>query len=308
MVCQLLGCQYLQALALDMFSRTALSQSTKASNANIRRFLATEVDATSTSNLGSNEISRVKKAEGPILHTSIILNRSPIITRTPTSFERAYYAYQARIHRALHNPFPYEFYFKQGSPLESRFNLEERRRERKAFGAPFGLDSSEKNAATELAESSLRDEEEETMPRIHEADVKGDLKNLNRRSQRNIYLLLLQKENGRNVWRFPQVTAEKGELLHIAAMKGLDVECGNHMDSWIVSRNPIGAFHPPVSEAATGTSQKDVVFFYKAHIMAGQVRPDRTHTQDFAWLTKGEIGTRVDKNYWLCIKDMLSDF
>jgi large subunit ribosomal protein L46 len=53
---------------------------------------------------------------------------------------------------------------------------------------------------------------------------------------------------------------------------------------------------------------QDVVFFYKAHIMAGQVRPNRTQAQDFAWLTKGEIKTRVDENYWLGIKDMLSDF
>src|SRR6266849_3783603 len=58
-------------------------------------------------------------APRPKLHTAVILNRSPILTRTPTSFERAYYAYQARIQRALHNPFPHDFYFKPGSLLES---------------------------------------------------------------------------------------------------------------------------------------------------------------------------------------------
>ncbi|KAH7927741.1 hypothetical protein BV22DRAFT_1060488 [Leucogyrophana mollusca] len=289
-----------------MFSRTTLSTYKWCANACFRRSFATEVGA--TSNVSPSDISHSKKSGSPALHTSIILNRSPIITRTPSPFERAYYAYQARIHRALHNPFPYEFYFKQGSPLETRFNIEERRRERKAFGTPFGVDTSEKSEATELAEASLRDEDEETLPRIHEADLKNDFKNLNRRGQRNLYLMLLKKESGSDVWRFPQGGVNKGELLHHAATRGLDAECGTHMDSWIVSRNPIGVFHPPSQEPRIDSAQQEVVFFYKAHIMAGQVRPDRTRTQDFAWLTKGEIGTRVDPDYWLGIKDLLSDF
>lgn len=49
------------------------------------------------------------------------------------------------------------------------------------------------------------------------------------------------------------------------------------------------------------------MFFYKAHIMAGQVRP-AANIQDFAWLTKQEIERRVDREYWENVKDMLSDF
>jgi len=271
------------------------------------RGLATEVSAVSAApEVVQGDATLSKKTARPILHTGIILNRSPIITRTPTAFEKAYYTYQARIHRALHNPFPYEFYFKQGSPLESRFNIEERRRERKAFGAPFGMQKGEINEAEKLAEATMRDEEE-AMPRIHEADTNSDFKHLNRRGQRNLYLLLQTQENGSAVWRFPQGNVEKGELLHHAATRGLEAECGNNMDTWIVSRNPIGVFHPP-SPVNADSAEKDVVFFYKAHIMAGQVRPNRTHAQDFAWLTKGEIKTRVDTDYWLGIKDMLSDF
>ena len=51
-----------------------------------------------------------------------------------------------------------------------------------------------------------------------------------------------------------------------------------------------------------------VTFFYKAHILAGQVRPDNQHICDFAWLTKQEIPSRVEETYWLGVKDMLSDF
>ena len=155
----------------------------------------------------------------PNLHTAIILNRSPLITRTPTPFEKAFYAYQARIHRALRNPFPTEFYFKQGSPLETRFNIEERRRERKAFGAPFGLDpSEERNEATELMEIAMKDEVDESTPRVHSADETNDLKNLNRRGQRNLYLLLKTQEHGKDVWRFPQGNVEKDEFLHVVSI------------------------------------------------------------------------------------------
>ena len=60
---------------------------------------------------------------------------------TPTPFENAFYKYQQRIARTLHNPFPYDFYFKPGSILESRFILEERQRERSLFFPGFGADS-----------------------------------------------------------------------------------------------------------------------------------------------------------------------
>ncbi|KIM53724.1 hypothetical protein SCLCIDRAFT_1222590 [Scleroderma citrinum Foug A] len=255
----------------------------------------------------SDAATRPKKIR-PKLHTAIVLNRSPLLTRAPSPFERAFYAYQARIHRALHNPFPYDFYFKQGSPLEVRFNIEERRRERRAFGVPFGtVKPEDRNEATELMELSLRDEVDQSMLRIHEADTENDLTNLNRKGQRNLYLMLRTNEDGKDVWRFPTGTVEKGELLHVAATRRLDDECGRNMDTWVVSRNPIGVYHPPKPNAAD-SDPKDVVFFYKAHILAGQVRPKESQYQNFAWLTKGEIRQTIDEEYWHGIKDMLSDF
>jgi large subunit ribosomal protein L46 len=98
------------------------------------------------------------------------------------------------------------------------------------------------------------------------------------------------------------------------------------MDTWIVSRNPIGLseIYPPTAPAETAAlpkvlissspapeslshGLKTCVFFLKAHIMAGQVKPGKSVT-DFAWLTKKEIAKRVDERYWHGIKDMLSDF
>ncbi|KAI3610436.1 50s ribosomal subunit l30 [Moniliophthora roreri] len=252
------------------------------------------------------------KPRKPILSTAILLNRSPILTRTSTPFERAYYAYQARIRRALHNPFPYDFYFKQGSILETRFNMEERKRERLAFGPDFGVEDefdAEKAAANKAAAEQLAEQEGENepmMPRVHPSDTARDTKSLDRKGRRNIYLLLQDVEGS---WRFPTGDLAKGELLHQAAHRDLFTECGDHMDAWIVSRNPIGHYKPEPKLSLKGKPlPEEVTFFFKAHIMAGQVKPNVERAKDFAWLTKQEIEPMVSRHYWDGIKDMLSDY
>ena len=50
-------------------------------------------------------------------------------------------------------------------------------------------------------------------------------------------------------------------------------------------------------------------FFFKGHILAGQCQPVAVAgIQDFAWLVKEEIQSRVDADYWEGVKDMLSDY
>ncbi|KAH9997542.1 39S mitochondrial ribosomal protein L46-domain-containing protein [Russula vinacea] len=234
----------------------------------------------------------------PNLHTAVILNRSPILTRTPTSFERAYYAYQARIQRALHNPFPHDFYFKPGSLLESKFNLEERKRDRKAFGPGFGADHPLAPGA-----GFGRDDDETPAPRVHASDVSGDVKSLDRKGQRNLYLLIQQKTDGAAVWKFPETAVVDNELLHESAARDLKTLCGEAMDTWIVSRKPIGLYeiHPSTSLTDAAASPKVCTHY------GGQVRPGESIT-DFAWLTKKEISERVNHQYWGGVKDMLSDF
>jgi large subunit ribosomal protein L46 len=192
--------------------------------------LATDVGTSSTTEAVSSSIDSIppRKPQRPRINVAIILNRSPLITRTPSVFERAYYAYQARIRRALHNPFQYDFYFKQGSPLEIQFNSEERKRERKAFGAPFGeveenLDQVEKDENVGIMVDSQADQREgageKIMPRRHKADEQNDVRSLDREGQRNLYLLLLQKNPTKQLWRFPQGIVEKGQVLHHVRMK-----------------------------------------------------------------------------------------
>ncbi|KAF7338616.1 50S ribosomal subunit L30 [Mycena venus] len=249
-------------------------------------------------------------APKPVLHTAVILNRAPILTPSPTTFERAFYAYQQRIRRALHNPFPSEFYFKQGSLLEARFNAEERFRERIAWGPTYAKKediSPEQKAAEQAAIDQMALQEksdDKLMPRVHPSDAARDYHSLDRKGRRNIYLLIENTQNGKSVWEFPRGEAEQGELLHQAAQRELFAKCGKHMDTWIVARKPIGMYKSPVLDATP--TPENITFFFKAHIMAGQVRPAEG-VKDFAWVTKQEIEKRVKRVYWEGVKDMLSD-
>ncbi|OSD02801.1 hypothetical protein PYCCODRAFT_1452020 [Trametes coccinea BRFM310] len=287
------------------------------------RSLASVAETTSTtaSPAPSSSTSDAGNAPNVVLNAAVVLNRSPILTRTPTLFERAYYAYQSRIQRALFNPFPTDFYFKTGSLLEKKFAKEEKLREREAFGGPWTLKRRKQGptqldedgiliASTDQTENMGEEPIEAPAPRIHESDRTGDVKSLDRMGERNLYLLIRAKDHtGKEVWRFPQGGLQEGEFLHQAALRDLQAECGVNMDTWIVGKKPIAVYQPSLPESVKKTLGGELyTFFLKAHILAGQVRPDGKNVTDFAWLTKQEIEPRVEKDYWASVKDILSDF
>lgn len=57
------------------------------------------------------------------IRAGVILSRPPILTRTPSAFERAFHLYQKRLSERLHAPFAKEFYFRAQQPATIDFNL-----------------------------------------------------------------------------------------------------------------------------------------------------------------------------------------
>jgi large subunit ribosomal protein L46 len=49
------------------------------------------------------------------------------------------------------------------------------------------------------------------------------------------------------------------------------------------------------------------IFYFKSHIFAGQVELDPKEYNDFLWLSKEEMETKVPLEYWGSIRDMLSE-
>ena len=68
----------------------------------------------------------------------------------------------------------------------------------------------EKNVQGE-GEVIKKEELERPMPRITDADRQGDLKSLNRRLERTLYLLV---NSGKGGWTWPSSELEKRESLH----------------------------------------------------------------------------------------------
>jgi hypothetical protein len=172
------------------------------------------------------------KGRLPDIRTGVIINRSPLLTRDRTSFERAFFDYQERIRRTFHNPFPYDFYFKPGSIVESKFTIEERDREREIFYAGFGADS-KFAPQPKLSLDDLRKiarEDDAVASREHESDRTGDIKSLDRKGQRNLYLVLKQTVDSRETWRFPEGAREEGEPLYNVRLSLLPSVSPHHAD------------------------------------------------------------------------------
>ena len=147
------------------------------------------------------------------LQTSLVVARAPLLTTLPTTFESEYYEYQSRLHRALSQPFPANFYFKKGTLLERRFNAEERAREMAAFGEGFGAAVE----GDERLEDIPSDEEAVTfLPRETEADRSNNFKSLNRRGERTLYLLVkpLKSKAASGAWEFPTWEVGSTQPLH----------------------------------------------------------------------------------------------
>lgn len=58
-----------------------------------------------------------------------------------------------------------------------------------------------------------------------------------RRGQDEVYLVV-QDKSGK--WGFIQAELESGEALHQAATRALEKSLGDNMDTWMVTRKPIG--------------------------------------------------------------------
>lgn len=170
--------------------------------------------ATSSSNAASSSSTKII--------SSLILSRPPLILREPTKFEQAYHEYNRQLSEALQQPFPKDFYFKKGSAAEKRFEEDQAVSPQgfSAIAAAAGKGKEGKKgkdaAPTEAKSTSSAegDSENKPLPRTTEADAKNDVRSLERKLDRTLYLLV--KSKGGKGWKFPakQLTDTKHENLH----------------------------------------------------------------------------------------------
>ncbi|KAJ2726786.1 hypothetical protein GGI07_000297 [Coemansia sp. Benny D115] len=243
---------------------------------------------------GVRAFSSSRMASGT-LRAGVLLQRDPIILQQAKGFEAAADRYFEWLEYISAEKFPRDFFFKKGSSAEAKWmDMEDKRSDEWYF------DKESKPAFKSVKRVFEEDEEVtegpkliELQPRETQADVTGDVKSLERKLDRTLYLLVKGK-NGE--WGLPAGAIEGEELVHEAARRNLKDICGGKMSVWMVGNGPVG--HSQIGDQTE--------FFIKGHILAGQAKPNGKSALDFKWATREEVESTVSAEYWKTVKDMLS--
>lgn len=143
---------------------------------------------------------------------------------------------------------------------------------------PAALTDAEEGPDRQRARLRLDTLVEREGSREGEGDRAGDSRSLDRCLARRLYLLV--QVDGR--WQFPQATWAPPEGALDGVLRGVEASCGSELQTHRMGNAPLGH-----ATAGDGTT-----FFYKLMHVAGDVQPaDGT---DFAWLTKEELGEKLD--------------
>ncbi|KAI9706850.1 MAG: 54S ribosomal protein L17 mitochondrial [Bogoriella megaspora] len=162
------------------------------------------------------------------------------------------------------------------------------------------------------ASQSKKEKIEAPLSRVTEADRKGDLRSLDRKGERTLYLLVKNQE-GR--WTLPQARVGVKESFNMAAERVLVQTAGVNMNTWVVGNVPIGMHqyrfpNKTVQYRRDGVEESgERTFFMKARMMAGQadLAQNAFGDTDFHWLTKDEIESFVTRPYYSSIRNILAD-
>ncbi|WYZ40702.1 hypothetical protein EsH8_IV_001043 [Colletotrichum jinshuiense] len=281
---------------------------------------------------------------GPHFHikAGVILTRAPLLTRPLTPFEQAYFFYQKRLNERLTLPFITSVYFKPDTPALIDWNMKVKDRQgtvakelgvyngkaSKAWDDELSIDDSlSKHDTTidlllkdavmrvsddaEIIPEEDRSPPEALMPRVSEADKKGEKTRLDRAMDQTLYLVVKKNLKYENKWEFPAAGLSTDENLHEAAQRILDETAGVNMNTWMVGRVPVAAHvnRPAAKDDNTAVSKGQKTFFLKGRIMAGQadLSANKHDYKEFKWLTKEELAEVLEPEYYRSVRNMLAD-
>ncbi|KAK6462958.1 60S ribosomal protein L17, mitochondrial precursor [Scheffersomyces coipomensis] len=259
----------------------------------------------------------------PIISSSLLLSRNPIITADLNPFEAQYYKYQSELWRRLMWTFPKWFYFREGTLAEQRFRQlnkdpvsynpdieypqgkpEIRHRRDRRFKQVINLPKTYKQVGEEGHEEesltkSHDDLARQIIPnsRVTKADESNDLTSLERKLSRTLYLVINQNNN----WVLPnfvESSTEEIKALHTLAEDGLYKIGGEKINYFNVSNTPC---HLRINEVE---NKKE--FIIKSHILSGEFIPQDESLQ-YLWLTKEELKGKLDPQYYYEISHLFSD-
>jgi large subunit ribosomal protein L46 len=149
------------------------------------------------------------------IQASVILSRTPQITRDATPFEQAYFDYREKLERQESTATPTEFYFKKGSVAERRWKHEEQARAEAMKNNSASLTNAvhQSQATWEKENEGLATTTKaDKLNRSTKSDVENNKQSLDRCLQRTLYLVV--KKSGSEPWQFPESAVDTSEYLH----------------------------------------------------------------------------------------------
>jgi large subunit ribosomal protein L46 len=184
--------------------------------------------------IGSDPTAAVSPEPTCTVNAGIVLSRPPLITRDLTPFEKSFYFYQQRLNERLALPFTRYFYYQTGTPGDVEWKRKVRERQARGDYSAYGplawndellvgAKDSEPEALLEklitedevpgefVSDESKKEIQQRPQPRRTTADEQNDIRSLNRRLDRTLYLLVQGKDGS---WSFPASRLTEGEALH----------------------------------------------------------------------------------------------
>ncbi|KAL8691839.1 MAG: hypothetical protein Q9218_003017, partial [Villophora microphyllina] len=260
-----------------------------------------------------------------------------------------FFLYQKRLNERLALPFTRYFYYQKGTPGDVEWKQKIRERLTPArdigrynaygkegwndevlVGAKEAEPENQMEALVRDAEVEVKEGEEggegrqqqdvkkelvqRPMPRVTEADRVGDMRSLDRRLERTLYLVVRRGEEEGGRWWFPSDGLVGKESLHTAAERIIVHAGGVNMNTWVVGNIPLGHFVLNYGNAEADKERPQEIrgekyFFMKGRIMAGQanLRDNKLGLTDFQWLAKDEIQKLLIPRDWNAVKNVLAE-
>lgn len=291
-----------------------ISSITRTPSQPTRRAYSAAAAAVQTSNASdsfqsTSQLPPVTASAAYTVRSGLLLSRPPLLTRSLTPFEKAFFFYQKRLNERLAMPFSRYFYFKKDTPADIDWKIKARERGGQPARELGGYNAysdegwndellvGDKLSETEsMVDALVKDSEvravegkdgkamevtgdqkdaheggmaERPLGLLTDADVKGDERRLDRALQQTLYLCVKNKSGK---WEFPAGKLEGRENLHQAAERILIQSAGMNMNTWIIGHAPVGHYIQPAlyNEDSTLKALGEKTFYMKARIMAGQ--------------------------------------
>ncbi|CUM68307.1 uncharacterized protein PRCAT00006029001 [Priceomyces carsonii] len=255
----------------------------------------------------------------PLISSTLLLSRNPIVTADLPEFENQYYKYQNELWKRLMWTFPKWFYYREGTLSEQRYrelnknpvfnnpNVEfpkgrpeirhqRDRRFKQEINLPKTYSEAKEEETDEFKVNDSLSRKIVPNSRLTKADENKDLTSLERKLTRTLYLVVGDSKR----WTLPnfkEETANDLKPLHKLAEEGLYKIGGENINYFNVSNTPCHLYK--------GNDGKRE-YFIKSHILSGRFSPSNSALK-YMWLTKEEMAKNLEKDYYNDIKHLLSD-